>query len=134
MIVDSSAWIAHLRLSRTSAGLRLARALREREPMLLPDAVLIEVLRGATDYAHFLRLERALLSLPRFVPADERALARASALLYARCRWAGITPRAENDCLIACCAIETGLPLLHEDRDFEQITRIEPRLRFVALG
>jgi hypothetical protein len=132
VIVDSSAWIGHLRLSGSPAAVRLARALREREPMLLPDAVLIEVLRGATDYAHFLRLERALLTLPRFPPADERKLAREAALLYARCRWAGVTPRAENDCLIACCAIEAGVPLLHEDRDFEHIARIEPRLRFVA--
>ena len=50
-------------------------------------------------------------------------------MLYARCRWQGITIRSPNDCLIAACAVEAGEPLLHADRDFERIAAIEPRLR-----
>jgi predicted nucleic acid-binding protein len=48
------------------------------------------------------------------------------ARLYARCRRAGFTPRSGNDCLIACCAIAAGEPLLHEDRDFRSIAELEP--------
>lgn len=99
--------------------------------MRLPDVVLMEVLRGARDIDNFLRLERALVTLPRFIPADARQLARCAAHLYARCRWSGFTPRSGNDCLIACCAIEADEPLLHEDRDFVRIARVEPALRLV---
>jgi hypothetical protein len=74
-------------------------------------------------------LERSLVTLPRFMPADPVHLARAAAHLYARCRWAGVTPRSGNDCLIACCAIEAGEALLQEDGDFSHIARIEPKLR-----
>jgi predicted nucleic acid-binding protein len=48
--------------------------------------------------------------------------------LYARCRWRGYTPRSPHDCLIAQLAIEHRAPLLHDDRDFEPIAQIEPRL------
>lgn len=131
MIVDSSAWIAHLRGTDSPAARRLATALAGREPIRLTDIVLMEVLRGARDTTNFLRLERAFLTLPRFVPADPLQLARNAAYLYARCRWAGFTPRSGNDCLIACCAIEAGQPLLHEDRDFHRIAEVEPALALV---
>lgn len=132
MIVDSSVWIAHLRGTNSLAARRLASALTKRELIGLPDIVLMEVLRGARDATNFLRLERAFLTLPRFIPADPRQLARNAAHLYARCRWAGFTPRSGNDCLIACCAIEAGQPLLHEDRDFRSIAGIEPGLVLIS--
>ena len=128
MIVDSSVWIAHLRGTNSPGARRLASALAGREPIQLPDIILMEVLRGAASPGDFLRLERAFLTLPRFVPADPRQLARNAAHLYARCRWAGLTPGSGNDCLIACCAIEARQPLLHEDQDFRLIARVEPAL------
>ena len=94
MIVDSSVWIAHLRGTGSPGARRLASALAAREALRLPDIVLLEVLRGARSPGDFLRLERAFLTLPRFVPANPWQLARNAALLYARCRWAGFTPAA----------------------------------------
>jgi predicted nucleic acid-binding protein len=125
-------WIAHLRGKGSPGARRLAAALVAREPIQLPDVVLLEVLRGASGPGDFLRLERAFLTLPRFVPADPGQLARNAAHLYARCRWAGFTPGSGNDCLIACCAIEAGQPLLHEDRDFRLIAEIEPALALIG--
>ena len=69
--------------------------------------------------------------LPLLVESDSRAVAREADHLYARCRWAGLTPRSANDCLIAVHAIRNGIPLLHCDRDFEDIAQIEPRLRLL---
>ena len=96
-----------------------------------PHIDLMHVLPGARNASALLQLERALLTFPRFVPADPRQLARNAAHLYARCRWAGFTPRSGNDCLIACCAIEADEPLLHEDRDFCSIAEVEPALVLV---
>jgi len=132
VIVDSSVWIAHLRGTGSPGARRLASALARREQIQLPDMVLLEVLRGASSHRDFLRLERAFLTLPRFVPADSRQLVRNAAHLYARCRWAGLTPGSGNDCLIACCAIEAGQPLLHEDGDFARIAQVEPALVLVG--
>ena len=95
----------------------------------MPDVVYQEVLQGAADPGHFMRLQTQLDQVPAFLPADMRETARQAALLYARCRWKGITLRSPNDCLIAACAIEAGEPLLHADRDFEHIATVDPRLR-----
>jgi predicted nucleic acid-binding protein len=131
MMLDSSVLIAHLRGDDTRAALRLVRALERRERLLLPDIVQMEVLCGARDVATFKLLEEKLLRHERFVPTDRHLLTRRAALLYARCRWSGITPRSPNDCLVACCAIESGEPLLHQDRDFARIAAVEPALRLV---
>ncbi len=132
MIADSSAWIEMLRGRASEVAQRLERALRQGEPLWMPDAVYQEILQGASDARHFVNLQAQLDMVPLFVPEDSHETARQAAMLYARCRWAGITIRSPNDCLIAACAIEADEPLLHADRDFENIARIAPRLRFVS--
>jgi predicted nucleic acid-binding protein len=129
MIADSSAWIELLRARRTRVGERLADALRRGEPIYMPDVVYQEVLQGARDPNDFIRLQAQLDRVPPFVPEDAREIAHMAAMLYARCRWQGVTLRSPNDCVIAACAIDSGEMLLHADRDFDQIAAIDPRLR-----
>ncbi len=130
MIADSSAWIELLRGRGSAVGLRLEKALRRGEPLYMPDTVYQEVLQGASDVHHFMRLQAQLDLVPPYLPDDAREISRLAAMLYVRCRWQGITIRSPNDCVIAACAIEAGETLLHADRDFEHIAAIEPRLVF----
>ena len=58
-------------------------------------------------------------------------MARDAAMLYARCRWQGLTVRSPNDCVVAAVAIASGLPLLAQDRDFKSIAHVAPALRLV---
>lgn len=94
------------------------------------DAVYQELLQGARSPHHFIQLQQQLDVVVVWAPEDARELARQAAMLYARCRWQGLTIRSPNDCLIAASAIEAGEPLLHSDRDFEHLAAIDPRLRF----
>lgn len=55
----------------------------------------------------------------------------AAAQLYQQCRRRGTTPRSSNDCLIAQVAIDNGLRLLHNDRDFDVIAAAAPDLVLV---
>ena len=129
MIADSSAWIEMLRGRNSPIGLRLEKALRRGERLLMPDTVYQEVLQGASDVHHFIRLQSQLELVPPYVPDDPREIARLAAMLYVRCRWQGITIRSPNACVIAACAIEADEPLLHADRDFDRIAAVEPRLQ-----
>ncbi len=95
------------------------------------DAVYQELLQGARSPRHFIQLQQQLDVVPVWSPDDARELARQAAMLYARCRWQGLTIRSPHDCLIAASAIEAGEPLLHADRDFEHLAGIDPRLQFV---
>ena len=97
----------------------------------MPEVVCREVLQGAKSVPHFMQLQGALDELSFYVSPDPFELARCASLIYAQCRWQGITIRSPNDCLIAACAIEADLPLLHADRDFLDIASIDKRLKFV---
>ena len=134
MLVDSSVWIAYLRGDDLNEVQFLSLALEHGEPVWLAPPILQEVLQGADSPDRFTRWDRVLGELPMIIAPDGREAARSAARLYARCRWAGVTPRSANDCLIAIHAIVGGMPLLHRDRDFGLIAGVEPKLMLVAAG
>jgi predicted nucleic acid-binding protein len=132
MIIDTSAWVDYLRANGSAAHLRLRAAFQKREPMLVPHVVVQEVLQGASSPSNYVRLLREIERLPTFEPIDSLDLHHQAAMLYARCRWNGITPRSAIDCIVAACAIEAGEPLLANDRDFEMMARVEPQLQLIS--
>jgi predicted nucleic acid-binding protein len=134
MLVDSSVWIAYLRGNSQIEVELLTEALQQGAPVWLTPPILQEVLQGADSPDRFSRWNRVLGELPIVIAPDAREAARSAAHLYARCQWAGITPRSANDCLIAMHAILGGMPLLHRDRDFDLIAGVEPKLVIVAVG
>jgi predicted nucleic acid-binding protein len=134
MLVDSSVWIAYLRGDSLIEVELLTTALERGESIWLAPPILQEVLQGADSPERFKRWDRVLGELPMVIAPDVREAARSAAYLYARCRWAGVTPRSANDCLIATHAIFGGVPLLHHDRDFDLIAGVEPKLILVGAG
>lgn len=131
MIADTSAWVEFLRKTGSRCDLRLRKALRAEQTIWMPAVVLQELLQGARNPAQFARLETQLERLPSLDALPPRDVARDAALLYARCRWQGITVRSPNDCVVAACAIASGLPVLAQDADFELIARVEPALQLI---
>jgi hypothetical protein len=132
MIVDTSAWIEYLRATGSFCDLHLQLGLMRGHNFLMPSVVLQEVLQGASSAAHYMMLLRGLEQIPVFEAQDVHELHRQAGLLYARCRWQGITIRSAMDCVVAACALEADLPLLARDRDFAGICRIEPKLKLVS--
>jgi predicted nucleic acid-binding protein len=116
ILVDSSVWIAQLRGQRTLATDKLEAA-AAREPLLIGDLILLEVLQGARDDRHAARIERGLrhYTLVSLLDAD---LALRAARNYRRLRELGITIRKTADIIIGTYCIEHRLLLLHDDRDF----------------
>ena len=131
MIADTSAWVEFLRATGSRCDLRLRKAFRAEQTVWMPAVVLQELLQGARNPAQFTRLEAQLERLPGLDSVSPRDLARAAAMLYARCRWQGFTVRSPNDCVVAAVAIASGLPVLAQDRDFECIAGVEPALKLV---
>ena len=109
----------------------LRQAFKNAGAIWIPEVVYREVLQGAGSVAHFIQLQNALDELAHYVSPDPFELARSAALLYARCRWQGITIRSPNDCLIAACAVEADVPLLHADRDFLTLACVDKRLKLI---
>jgi predicted nucleic acid-binding protein len=128
VLVDSTVWIDLLR-RRDTARVAALRDLLAVEAAALSALIYQEVLQGAASAEHFARLCGYFSTLPMLGSAAPIRLHESAAELYARCRWAGVTPRNGYDCLIAQTAIEHGVELLAHDRDFDAIARIESRLR-----
>ncbi len=131
MIADTSAWVEFFRGTGSAVHLRLRQALQRGEELFMPDTVFQELLQGARSPEHFVLLQSELDTVSTLDACDFREISRQAAMLYARCRWQGVTIRSPNDCLIAACAIELGLPLLHADRDFLTLARIDNRLQLL---
>jgi len=130
VLVDTTVWIDLLRGHDTPAVATLRRLLAEGQAVIAP-VILQEVLQGASSPASLQRLREHFQSLPLVAPVAGGLTHAAAGELYARCRWQGITPRSPHDCLIAQLAIEHDLPLLHDDRDFDALARVDPRLRLL---
>jgi predicted nucleic acid-binding protein len=114
--VDTSVWIAHLRGSRTPATIKLEAA-AGREPILIGDLILLEVLQGARSEDHAARIERGLRRF-EIVPLLDADLAPRAARNYRKLRDLGITIRKTADIIIGTFCIERRCALLHDDRDF----------------
>ena len=116
ILVDSSVWIAHLRGQRTPATEKLEAA-ASREPLLIGDLILLEVLQGARDEAHAARIERGLRQYA-LVPLLDADLAPRAARNFRKLTELGITLRKTADIIIGTFCIEHRHSLLHDDRDF----------------
>lgn len=127
VLVDSTVWIDWLRNRSSPATTRLDALLDEGEAVIAP-VILQEILQGAASPQALRTLRRRFGALPFLEPGQGGGTHAEAGALYARCRWAGITPRSPHDCLIARLAVENAVPLLHDDRDFEHIAEVEQRL------
>ena len=132
ILVDSGVWIDLLRDVQTPKTLALRELLPRREAALTA-VIYQEILQGAATPERFTKLKRYFRTLPFLNPAHPIETWEAAAELYMRCRQRGYTPRSPHDCLVARIALEHRAPLLHDDRDFEVIAEVEPRLKLFRL-
>lgn len=124
ILVDTSALLPFLAGRSTRAAETLARALSDGREIGLAPVVVQEILQGARDEPEWRKLGRYLQTQMILAPLDPLATHVAAARIYYDCRRRGLTVRSTLDCLIAQIAIEHGVPLLHDDRDYDAIARV----------
>jgi predicted nucleic acid-binding protein len=129
ILVDTSVWVDYLRGRATLQVRSLKSLLSADEIVGIAPIILQEILQGADSAARFESWRKYFTDLFCYVPRDPVESHVAAARLYQQCRKAGKTPRSSNDCLIAQIAIENGILLLHNDRDFNIIANVIPELQ-----
>jgi predicted nucleic acid-binding protein len=130
ILVDSTVWIDLLRNCETVPVGRLRKLLDAGEATVAP-VIVQELLQGAADAAGFAKLQKYFKAIPLAGTENSLELHVYAGRLYARARWQGVTPRSPHDCLIAVTAVHTRIPLLHDDRDFENLAVVEPKLHLI---
>lgn len=117
-----------MRDTENDATRRFAEISGDGYPFGITGVIHQEVLQGAASRAKFDYLADYLGSQTFYHPQDPIGSHREAARIYFDCRRAGVTIRSAVDCLIARVAIEHGLMLLHDDRDFEKMADVVPDL------
>jgi predicted nucleic acid-binding protein len=117
ILVDSSVWIDYFRGTRTPQTEKLDELLSS-EPIAVGDLILTEVLQGFGRERDFNQV-RSLLTSLRVLELGGQDIAIQAARNFRILRAQGVTIRKTIDTLIATRCIESGLALLHSDRDFD---------------
>jgi hypothetical protein len=117
ILVDSSVWIDYFRGTTTPQAEKLDLLLGN-EPIATGDLILTEVLQGFVSDRDFNQARKLMTSLVIVDLAGE-AMAIQAAKNFRALRALGITVRKTIDTVIATRCIESGLPLLYSDRDFD---------------
>jgi predicted nucleic acid-binding protein len=117
ILVDSSVWIDYFRGVATPETDRLDELLDE-ELIAIGDLILTEVLQGFDRDRDFNRAQKFLTALT-IIELGGKEIALRAAKNYRQLRGLGVTPRKTIDTIIATRCIESDLPLLYSDRDFD---------------
>jgi predicted nucleic acid-binding protein len=121
IVVDSTVWIDFLN-GRNVGHARRLRELFGTTEIVVGDLMLCEILQGLASDREAREVEAWLRRFDIVSMAGD-AIAVAAAGNYRRLRSRGITVRKTIDLLIGTWCIENRLPLLHNDRDFDPMTR-----------
>ena len=117
ILVDSSVWIDYFRGTATPQVEKLD-SLLGCEPIATGDLMLTEVLQGFVSDRDFNQARKLMASLV-IVDLVGQDIAIQAARNFRALRSLGVTVRKTIDTLIATRCIESGLPLLYSDRDFD---------------
>lgn len=129
VLVDTSVWINLFRDRNTAPTGRLRELLDEQRGFAIAPVIMQEILQGAADEREFALLSEYFSTQRVLISEDPLRTHSHAARLYFDCRRRGFTPRSSIDCLIAQIAIEHGVPLLHDDRDFDGIAKVAQGLK-----
>jgi hypothetical protein len=127
-LVDTSVWVDYIKGKDTPTVEFLDTLLLTPMTVGITDLIFMEILQGAKSQAGFEKLQRYFSTQQFYRFEDPQSSYEAAALMFFNCRRRGITVRSSIDCLIAQCALENELILLHHDRDFQQLEKVAPQL------
>ena len=117
ILVDTSVWIDYFNGQRTWQTNLLDNLLSD-VPVIVGDLILAEILQGFRSDRDYESAKSYLSALP-FHQIGGYQVAVQSARNYRTLRKKGVTVRKTTDVIIGTYCILEGLPLLHDDRDFD---------------
>jgi hypothetical protein len=125
LIVDSSVWIDFFN-KKTSDKIEFLKVLLLKTPwappiIILP-VIMQEILQGIENNKYYSIVKENLQGF-EYLHYDSYQFSIKAAELYRNLRQKGVTIRKANDCLIAAISIEHKIPLLHNDKDFDNIAK-----------
>lgn len=130
ILVDTSVLISFFKGIENEKTEKFENILINNIPFGINSFIYQEILQGASSEKEFKKLKEFLGSQKFYSLKSEKSSFEDASKLYFLCRKKGITIRSTLDVLIAQTAIEYELYLLHDDKDFDNMSKIVKNLRF----
>ena len=121
VLVDTTVWIDFFSAHPLPHVNALETLIVDKEDICICGVILTETLQGIRRNSEFSRTQDLFDNLI-FLPMHYGIFLLA-AEIYRNLRRRGITIRKPVDCMIAATAIDNGIPLLHNDKDFIPIEK-----------
>lgn len=131
VLVDTSVLIPFFRGIENDAVKKLENLIETQIPFGINKYVYLEILQGVSNIDSYKKLREYLLNLKFYDLLNGIKSFEEAALKYYNCRKSGITIRSTIDIIIAQTAIENKIMLLHDDKDFNFISKVYPELIFI---
>lgn len=129
ILVDTSVFIDYFKGIESNSALVFDNVIENKIPYGINDFIYQEVLQGSKTDKEFETLKEYMESLPFYYLQFGRDSYEKAALMNFQCRRNGVTVRSTIDLLIAETAIENSLFILHNDSDFDNISKVIAELR-----
>ena len=131
ILIDTSILIGYFKGLKGEPYDKLDNLIDQGIPVGICNQVYQEVLQGAKNKKEFDLLKEYLEIMDFYDLRYGKKSYESASLLYLKCRKAGITPRSTIDLIIAQTAIDNNLLLFHNDKDFIQISQVNPDLKLL---
>ncbi len=131
-LVDTSVWIDYINGKEAEHVSFLDQVLSNPLAFGLNGLIYMEILQGAKNQKAFEQFQRYFSGQQFYSFQQTENSYSTAAQIYFDCRRSGITIRSSVDCLIAQCAIENELILLHNDKDFVQMATVVSTLKHMC--
>jgi len=129
ILLDTSVLIDYFKGIDSKPAKLLDELLENAVPYGINDFVFQELLQGSRTMDEFKNLKDYLETIPFYNLQHGKESYENAAFINFQCRKNGITVRSTIDLLIAEIAIENNLLLLHNDADFNNISKVIKELR-----
>ena len=124
VLVDTSVLIDFLKGRNTDSSKKLQNIIEQKIPFGITPFTYMELLQGARDEKEFTILQEYFSSQLFYHLKNNITSFSEAAKLRIKCNRNGVTIKSTIDFLIAQTAIEHNLFLLHNDKDFDKISKI----------
>lgn len=131
VLIDTSVLIPFFRGIENESVKKMESLIKNQIPFGINKYIYLEILQGVSNINSFNQLKTYLFDLEFYDIMNGIHSIEEAALKYYNCRREGITIRSTIDMIIAQTAIENNLMLLHDDKDFFQISKVYPELMFI---
>ena len=131
ILVDTSVLIDYLKGRENDKSNLFQIILNRNLPYGITNLIFLEVLQGAKSKREFNKIKKYLETIVFYDLKNGKESYEKIAELNLYCRKSGITVRSTIDLIIAQIAIENELSLLHNDRDFDNISSVVSELRIL---